>query len=115
MSDAQRPINHDGVREKQRAVISRHNFLTFLAPLPLLPIVGPHMLLSERPTQLGWMPRARTYQTRMPPVGATRMVLGSTGNPSPSGCCLSAISNGRSCTDSASRLARSRADQASHC
>lgn len=33
---------------------TRRQFLGFLAPLPLLPIVGPHMLLSERPTVVGW-------------------------------------------------------------
>jgi hypothetical protein len=53
MSDAQLPISRDVICEKKCAVISRRNFLGFFAPLPLLPIVGPHMLLSERPTRLG--------------------------------------------------------------
>jgi hypothetical protein len=59
MSSAQVPMSRDGIREKKCAAISRRNFLSFLAPLPLLPIVGPHMLLSEKPARLGWM-AART-------------------------------------------------------
>lgn len=33
---------------------TRREFLRFLAPLAILPVVGPSMLLSERPTWLGW-------------------------------------------------------------
>jgi hypothetical protein len=43
-------------RVEECALISRRNFLGFLAPLPLLPIVGPHMMLSDKPTRLGWTP-----------------------------------------------------------
>ncbi len=62
MSDGQVLISRDGVDPvaQKCCLISRRSFLGFLAPLPLLPIVGPHMLLSERPTRLGWGPaRAR--------------------------------------------------------
>jgi hypothetical protein len=34
--------------------ISRRYFLGLSASLPLLAVVGPHMLLSEKPTWLGW-------------------------------------------------------------
>jgi len=62
VSDAKLPSRNDGdLGEKKCAVISRRNFLNFLPPLALLPVVGPHMLLSEKPPQLGWTP-ARTYQ-----------------------------------------------------
>ncbi len=56
MSGAKLPINRNGgdPGEKKCAVISRRNFLSLLAPLPLLPVFGPHMLLSEKPTRLGW-------------------------------------------------------------
>ena len=33
--------------------VSRRGFLGFIA-LPLIPVVGPHMLISERPAYLGW-------------------------------------------------------------
>jgi hypothetical protein len=33
---------------------TRRQFLGFLAPLALVPVVGPHMLLSERPKLSGW-------------------------------------------------------------
>ncbi len=63
MSDAKLLISRDGLDPgaQKCAVISRRNFLSFLAPLPLLPVVGPHMLLSEKPTRLGWTP-GRTDQ-----------------------------------------------------
>jgi hypothetical protein len=62
VSDAKLPSRNGGdLGENKCAMISRRNFLSLLAPLPLLPVVGPPMLLSEKPTQLGWTP-ARTYQ-----------------------------------------------------
>jgi hypothetical protein len=33
---------------------TRRQFLGFLAPLALVPVVDPHMLLSERPKSVGW-------------------------------------------------------------
>ena len=56
MSGAKLPISRNGgdLGEKKCAMISRRNFLSLLAPLPLLSVVGPHMLLSEKPTRLGW-------------------------------------------------------------
>lgn len=33
---------------------SRRQFCGFLAPLAVLPVLGPSLLLSERPTFLGW-------------------------------------------------------------
>ena len=61
MSGAKLPIIRNGgdLGEKKCAMISRRNFLGLLAPLPLLLVVGPHMLLSAKPTHLGWTP-ART-------------------------------------------------------
>ena len=58
MSGAKLPISRNGsdLGEKKCALISRRNFLSLLAPLPLLPVVGPHMLLSEKATRLGWTP-----------------------------------------------------------
>ena len=69
MSDAQLPISRNGgdLGEKKCAMISRRNFLSLLVPLPLLPVVGPHMLLSEKPTQLGW-----TGSSRAPPSDVAR-------------------------------------------
>jgi hypothetical protein len=57
VSDAKLPSRNGGdLGEKKCAMISRRNFLSLLAPLPLLPAVGPHMLLWEKPTRLGWTP-----------------------------------------------------------
>lgn len=50
---------------------TRREFFRFLAPLALLPVVGPHVLLSEKPTWLGWraaigprpLPRPGAYQS----------------------------------------------------
>ena len=65
MSGAKLPISRNGgdLGETKCAMISRRNFLSFLAPLPLLLVVGPHMSLSAKPTQLGWTP-ARTPSDR---------------------------------------------------
>jgi hypothetical protein len=38
----------------RRCEISRRYFLGLSASLPLLVVVGPHMLLSEKPTWFGW-------------------------------------------------------------
>jgi len=35
-------------------MIDRRSFLSLLTPLAVLPVVGPHMLLSERPKVFGW-------------------------------------------------------------
>ena len=63
MSDAKLPISRNGgdPGEKKCAMISRRNFLSLLAPLPLLPVVGPHVLLSDKPAWIGWT-GAQTYQ-----------------------------------------------------
>ena len=59
VSGANLPISRNGGDLGGKSALSRRNFLSLLAPLPLLLVVGPHMLLSEKPTQLGWTP-ART-------------------------------------------------------
>jgi hypothetical protein len=65
MSHAELLTRRDGVDlgEKGWGIMSRRTFLSLLAPLPLIPVVGPYALLSEKPTQLGWT-NARTYQFR---------------------------------------------------
>jgi hypothetical protein len=40
----------------RRCEISRRGFLGLATSLPLLAVVGPHMLLSDKPTWLGWTP-----------------------------------------------------------
>jgi hypothetical protein len=40
----------------RRCEISRRYFLGRSASLPLLAVVGPHMLLPEKPAWLGWTP-----------------------------------------------------------
>ena len=59
MSGAKLPISRNGGDLGEKKGATRRNFLSLLAPLPLLAVVGPHMLLSAKPTQLGWTP-ART-------------------------------------------------------
>ena len=95
MSDAKLPISRNGgdPGEKKCAMISRRNFLSLLAPLPLLSVVGPHMLLSEKPKRLGWTP---ALTPSMSSGGATLTVPVSTGELSPSDFCVNAISNARS-------------------
>ncbi len=65
MANAELLPRRDGVDvgEKGWGMISRRAFLSLLAPLPLLPVVGPHMLLSEKPRRLGWA-RAAVYHFR---------------------------------------------------
>jgi hypothetical protein len=63
MSDAKSPTIRDGVDlgVKKYAMISRRNLLSLLAPLPLLPVVGPHVLVSDKPAWIGWT-GTQTYQ-----------------------------------------------------
>lgn len=54
---------------------TRRQFLGLLAPLAVLPVVGPHMLLSERPRSVGWRrniePVAQWFDRRGLPMDGT--------------------------------------------